>query len=90
MNKVYGFSKVKTAKSQEEIPDSTQCNYLYYKGLLHPAKRICRTLPIIGRNEATRGYLSIDAHPHQSSSDRIDGRPIGLPGGADLARAGEN
>ena len=90
MNKQHGLLIAETEKSHEESPAVFLCNYLYYKGLLHPAKRFCRIRPIIGRNGAKRGYPSMVDHPHQSSSDRFEGRPIGLPGGAGLARAGEN
>ncbi len=90
MIKAYGIDE-KNVKSQADIPDSIRRNYLYYKGLLHPAKRFCRIRPIIGLNGSNGAfYSSLDAQPHQSSSDRIVVMPIGLPGGADLARGGEN
>lgn len=38
MIKAYGIDEI-NVKSQAEIPDSIRRNYLYYKGLLHPAKR---------------------------------------------------
>ena len=75
MIKAYGIDE-NDVKSQAEIPDSIRRNCLYYKGLLHPAKRFL-SYPVNYRSKLVKwGYLSIDAHPHQSSSERIEGRPI--------------
>ena len=90
MIKAYGIDE-NDVKSQVEIPASIRRNYLYYKGLLHPTKRFL-SYPANYRSKWVKWgfYSSLDAQPHQSSSNRVVEMPIGLPGGADLAREGEN